>query len=136
MIPFSIYFSQKYQRQIDTKKQSPKSMSLAQLFLLQKLNKRHLAYVAYFYLTVLKCIESVFDKLSKLSKLSILLVIFCGDFSNGFFEDHDVKVAQELETSLNINLSRPPDAFMHSSRHDKKLQPNPSQNLFFSLLPD
>ena len=25
---------------------------------------------------------------------------------------------------------------MHSSRHDKKLQPNPSQNLFFSPFPD
>ena len=49
-----------------------------------------------------------------------------------FFEDEDVRSAKELETSLNINLSRPPDAFMHSSGLDKKLQHNPSQNLFFS----
>ena len=49
-----------------------------------------------------------------------------------FSEDQDVRSAKELETSLNINLSRPPDAFMHSSGLDKKLQHNPSQNLFFS----
>ena len=42
-------------------------------------------------------------------------------------DERNGKFAMELETSLNINLSRPPDAFMHSSGRHKKLQHNPSQ---------
>ena len=46
------------------------------------------------------------------------------------FADQDVKAA-----SLNINLSRPPDAFMHSGRHDKNCNPIPPKISFLVPFP-